>query len=254
MKGATIMSLPRITPQHIQQALDELMNTPSSNLSPSTSYDVLYKGRRFPPKEVIRRAHQFAMGLESFNITLSGGDHTNNILIRNGYTVVLKNDTEPLPLNYRKGLREAKGVILEQPAPTPSIDFTTLTETEKEIIGKRRVGQSEFKQQLLNRHKGCVICSIQQRELLIASHIKPWRDCTSTERLDVNNGLLLCALHDALFDKGLISFTPEGDILYSSELRKEEVERCNFPPSFVLPLNHLQRTYMEWHRQRIFKR
>jgi len=41
---------------------------------------------------------------------------------------------------------------------------------------------------------------------LKASHIKAWKDCTSTqERLDSNNGLLLCANHDALFDQYLIS-------------------------------------------------
>jgi putative restriction endonuclease len=36
--------------------------------------------------------------------------------------------------------------------------------------------------------------------MLIASHIKPWRISTSTERLDVRNGLAACPTHDIAFD------------------------------------------------------
>ncbi|WP_246176464.1 HNH endonuclease [Rhodovulum strictum] len=38
------------------------------------------------------------------------------------------------------------------------------------------------------------------RRSLTASHIIPWKDCTTdAERLDVHNGLLLSALWDAAF-------------------------------------------------------
>jgi hypothetical protein len=54
--------------------------------------------------------------------------------------------------------------------------------------------------------------------LLRASHIVPWADCADTQGLDVHNGLLLSALWDAAFDRGLISFADDGSVLASSQL------------------------------------
>ncbi|MBC6498434.1 hypothetical protein H7R52_05740 [Weissella confusa] len=36
--------------------------------------------------------------------------------------------------------------------------------------------------------------------MMIASHIKPWAKANNQERLDSDNGLWLCVLHDALFE------------------------------------------------------
>ncbi len=65
-------------------------------------------------------------------------------------------------------------------------------------------------------------CGIQ--EALRASHIKPWSESKDSERLDPYNGLPLLATLDALFDKHLISFDPDGKMLISSELSKPERE------------------------------
>ena len=57
----------------------------------------------------------------------------------------------------------------------------------------------------------CPLSGIAEPELLRASHIVPWAACESdAERLDVHNGLLLSALWDAAFDKGLTSFADGG--------------------------------------------
>ncbi|CAM5798368.1 HNH endonuclease [Rhizobacter fulvus] len=48
-------------------------------------------------------------------------------------------------------------------------------------------------------------------ELLIASHIKPWRDSSNVERLDPTNGLLIAVHVDKLFDRHLLSFELQGD-------------------------------------------
>jgi hypothetical protein len=60
--------------------------------------------------------------------------------------------------------------------------------------------------------------SITEPALLRASHIVPWADCTDAQRLDVHNGLLLSALWDAAFDRGLISFADDGTVLVSPRL------------------------------------
>lgn len=94
-----------------------------------------------------------------------------------------------------------------------------ITETEKEQIIKSRIGQSAFKKALLAVEKKCKLCGVSDERFLVASHIKPWSQSNHQERLDVNNGLLLCPNHDALFDKGYISFDDDdGTILISDSL------------------------------------
>ncbi len=93
-----------------------------------------------------------------------------------------------------------------------------ITETEKEQVIKSRIGQSVFKKALLIREKKCGLCGITDERFLVASHIKPWSESNNQERLDVNNGFLLCPNHDALFDKGYISFNNDGRILISENL------------------------------------
>jgi len=46
----------------------------------------------------------------------------------------------------------------------------------------------------------------------------PWAECDDAQRLDVHNGLLLSALWDAAFDKGLVSFADDGTVLVNSQL------------------------------------
>jgi len=41
--------------------------------------------------------------------------------------------------------------------------------------------------------------------MLLAGHIKPWKDSTPRERLDPSNGLAACPAHDVAFDTGLLT-------------------------------------------------
>jgi predicted restriction endonuclease len=57
----------------------------------------------------------------------------------------------------------------------------------------------------------CPICGTNIPAMLIASHIKPFRDCAHIfECADHNNGLLLCRNHDYLFDQGYFSLNEDG--------------------------------------------
>jgi len=60
-----------------------------------------------------------------------------------------------------------------------------------------------------NYEHRCAFCGFQPRRLpghrlLMASHIKPWRDSTNRERLDHRNGIAACPVHDSAFDTGLL--------------------------------------------------
>ncbi len=90
---------------------------------------------------------------------------------------------------------------------------TDISETEREALTLARLGQGSFRIALVKYWGSCAVTGVSEPTVLRASHIKPWRDCDNKERLDTFNGLLLAAHIDALFDKGLITFEFNGEIL-----------------------------------------
>lgn len=131
-----------------------------------------------------------------------------------------------------------------------------IAETEKERIVKSRIGHSAFKRKLLSESNTCAVCGVDDERFLIASHIKPWSQSTNEERLDVNNGLLLCPSHDSLFDKGFISFEKEGNIIISTDLSQNTTIFMNVNSSMSLRngLFSKKQTYLSWHSQHHFRR
>lgn len=127
-----------------------------------------------------------------------------------------------------------------------------ITETEKEQVIKSRIGQSVFKKSLLDIEKKCRLCGVTDERFLIASHIKPWSKSKHQERLDINNGLLLCPNHDSLFDKGYISFNDDGTIMISDSLAAATKVFLNINETMSVRMNERQQQYMKWHRENLF--
>ena len=127
--------------------------------------------------------------------------------------------------------------------------------TEAMRLTKQRIGQDLYRQALLDYWGGCAVTGIEQPELLRASHAKPWAECGSDEeRLNVFNGFLLCAHLDALFDRGLMTFTDEGAGLLSTALNARTVERLHLDAHLRLrwlaPEHH---AFLQWHRKFVFQ-
>ena len=122
------------------------------------------------------------------------------------------------------------------------------TEAERMVI--QRIGQDVFRDALMDYWGGrCPITGITEPALLRASHIVPWADCTDAQRLDVHNGLLLSALWDAAFDRGLISFADDGTVLASpqlSETARNALGLIDAPPLAGLRDGH--KTNLALHR------
>lgn len=91
--------------------------------------------------------------------------------------------------------------------------------TERSGLVTTRVGQGAYRKSILHRWEyKCAATGYNDIKILIASHIKPWRDSIDKERLDVDNGILLSPDFDALFDKHLISFENSGKIILSNQI------------------------------------
>lgn len=125
------------------------------------------------------------------------------------------------------------------------------TEVAREI--KQRKGQSKFKQDLLTKYSTCAICDISSK-YTIASHIKPWSICTNYERLNVNNGLLLCPNHDYLFDKGWISFNKKGELILSNKMNKNEFEKFKIDLNSKIDVNATMEEFILYHNTYVLKK
>jgi hypothetical protein len=130
-----------------------------------------------------------------------------------------------------------------------------LTPTEREALVKARRGQGKFREDVLAYWGNCAVSSCCELKLLRASHIKPWKDSTNSERLDGNNGLLLNPTLDAAFDRGFISFDDDGKLLISPMLTGGDREALGIKVGLQLrKVNSACLPYLEYHRQHIFKK
>jgi hypothetical protein len=126
------------------------------------------------------------------------------------------------------------------------------TTTEAERLVVQRIGQNLFRARLLDYWQGrCPLTGITDPDLLRASHIIPWSACaTDAERLDVHNGLLLSALWDAAFDRGLVTFDDSGQPQFSPSLSAPARAELRWQTPLALTDRHRQR--LAWHRSHLF--
>ncbi len=133
------------------------------------------------------------------------------------------------------------------------IETKQLQGEEREALIKVRVNQSAFRKLLMRRYTHCCLCDVDDESLLVAIHIKPWAKSNHAEKVDVNNGLLLCPNHDKLFDRGYISFDNGGHIVISDELSENSAISMNIKNDMQIELSNDNIKYMEYHRNNVLK-
>ena len=140
---------------------------------------------------------------------------------------------------------------IEEKKISENVNIST---TERESIVKARIGQGKFREQLLAKYGSCIISGINVSKVLVASHIKPWAVSTNEERLSVNNGLLLSATYDRLFDSGLITFANEGKLIVSRFISEENRSKLQIKNGQVYKLqsNMQMKMFLEYHNDVVF--
>lgn len=156
--------------------------------------------------------------------------------------------------NIPSGESERKKKFAEQAKKIDdSVDELHLKGEDREAVVRVRTNQSEFRDRLLKRYGKCCLCGVSDARFLVASHIKPWVDSEPEEKLDPDNGFLLCPNHDKLFDQGFISFEDDGTIKISSELTDIDKIFMNVNEKMKIELKGQNRKFLEYHRKHIFK-
>jgi len=127
------------------------------------------------------------------------------------------------------------------------------TATEKEMLVKQRLTQGRFRKDLMARYnERCAVMGLDVPSLLIASHIKPWSESSANEKNDVDNGFLLVAHLDKLFDQHLISFDIQGKIIISNTISHRQRSLLGLNTS--MKINNLtpgNQRYLHHHRQQL---
>lgn len=125
------------------------------------------------------------------------------------------------------------------------------TITERKGLVTSRVGQGAYRKSILFRWEfKCAVTNYSKNEILIASHIVPWKESSNDERLDVDNGILLSPTYDALFDQHLISFDNSGEIIISDTLTKTNYNLIGVSGrESIKKLSDGNKSYLERHRR-----
>lgn len=132
----------------------------------------------------------------------------------------------------------------------------------KEQTVRVRIGQNFFRDAVLSAYNHqCCISGLRHDALLIASHIKPWKDSDpKTERTNPRNGLCLSPLYDKAFDMGFMTIDEQYRIVFAKIINNcadektvtyffkcYEGKKLNLPERF-LP----EQIFLDYHRNNIF--
>lgn len=137
------------------------------------------------------------------------------------------NLSQPTPDKSIAEKKDISDVLISRLEQSLKVAVTSQLATEEIREAKQRKFQNTLRTLLLEIRKHCEVTGIETKEVLIASHIKPWKNCVDAEKIDLDNLILLSAHFDNLFDKGLISFNDQGRILISPSLDETERKRLN---------------------------
>ena len=161
---------------------------------------------------------------------------------------------------------ECEQALLATEAAPDLIDFTTPHEDDfpagedRITLSTTRIGQRFFRTAVMSAYnEQCCITGLAIPQLLIASHIVPWRD-DAANRTNPQNGLLLSSLHDRAFDAGLITINDDMTIrvsrqdtestgeFFSAAIATYDGRPIRLPEKFAP-----HQDFLAYHRERIFR-
>ncbi len=134
-----------------------------------------------------------------------------------------------ISVDSKKALSKVSGVsvdeMIENESDSLIVEMFPYGE-QRIVAANSRIGQYFFRGAVLSAyHRKCCITGISEPKMLIASHIKPWRDSdVKKERTNPRNGLCLNALHDKAFDQGLITLNDKYEVILSERIKTCEMD------------------------------
>ncbi|HVQ78089.1 MAG TPA: HNH endonuclease [Candidatus Binatia bacterium] len=112
---------------------------------------------------------------------------------------------DPARLEFSVAVDEPGAIVGAQPQVGAVAEARRVYLT---VLTRRRLHQQTFRQRVLRAYQErCAVCRLRRRELLDAAHILP--DIHPLGEPVVPNGLALCSLHHAAFDRHVLGIRPD---------------------------------------------
>ena len=138
------------------------------------------------------------------------------------------------------------------------IEKRTVEKTETQRLTLVRTEQGNYRKAALALwNNKCAVTGVDEPGWLIASHIKPWRESTNEERVNPLNSLILTPNYDKLFDRGIISFSPDNGKIILPRIHTHEMWR-NLERMHIDDEVHLchipngTEQFLDYHNKRVF--
>lgn len=125
--------------------------------------------------------------------------------------------------------------------------------TDNKKLIKVRVYQNKLREKIIQNYKfQCAICDINQIDLLVCSHIVPWSH-DEKNRLNLENSICLCVMHDKLFDKGYFHLKDNFEIILSNRI-DNNLKGFFINRKFKAPMKFAPHSdFLKVHREEIFE-
>ena len=139
-----------------------------------------------------------------------------------------------------------------------TIEKRAVEKTETQRLTLVRTEQGNYRKAALALWDNkCAVTGVDEPGWLIASHIKPWRESTNEERVNPLNSLILTPNYDKLFDRGIISFSPDNGKIILPRIHTHEMwrnlERMHIDDE--VHLSHIPdgtEKFLDYHNKRVF--
>lgn len=191
-------------------------------------------------------------------LTSTGKNNLFILLEKNPIFFSILGETNKSYENYQVGLRKrlVNKVIFKENAVENIEEEVTRQQQNawRKMLAKEMMGYTQVEDQIFCPFTYITVKFNELGTLFVASHIKGFKDpnTTNEEKYDVNNGILICANADALFDKHLISISENKELIFSFLLDADvrlKTQLLLMQPIFQPILNEKRMEYLKYHRE-----
>ena len=128
---------------------------------------------------------------------------------------------DPAKLTFTVAVDDAQHLGLSQSSVAMDSATDDLRRRYATAVVRVRLHQRSFRERVLDAYKRqCAFCQFRHEEMLDAAHIVP--DSQPEGEPSIQNGLALCTLHHAAFDRYFVGLRPDYVLEVRSDLLKEE--------------------------------
>ncbi len=156
------------------------------------------------------------------------------------------------------GEEASEGALLSNAVSNGVVEKRAVERTEVKRLTLVRTEQGNYRKAALELWDNkCAVTGVDEPGWLIASHIKPWRESSNEERVNPLNSLILTPNYDKLFDRGIISFSPENGKIILPRIHTHEMWR-NLERMHIDDDVHLSYVpdgtdkFLDYHNKRVF--